>query len=179
MNCKVFSLTPFPSDYVLYDLMISGGVERHSNMLNISFLLTGPLSELVIPSAVDIPARKNALWEETCFELFLGLQNSEQYREFNLSPAGHWNVYLFNAYRQCMCEEPSFTSLPFSVHKQPEALQLSLKFDLNKIIKVDELLKIGISAVIKFLNGRTSYWAMTHPGPRPDFHLKDSFIVEL
>lgn len=142
-------------------------------------MLTGPLSELVIPSAANIPARINALWEETCFELFLGLQNSEQYREFNLSPAGHWNVYLFNAYRQGMSEEPSFSSLPFSVYKQPEALKLFLKFDLDKIIKADQLLKIGISAVIKFINGKTSYWALTHPGPQPDFHLKDSFIVEL
>lgn len=179
MNGKVFSLSPFPSDCVLHNFKISGKVERHSNMLNISLLLTGPLADLVIPSAADLPARKNALWEETCFELFLGTQNSEHYWEFNLSPAGHWNVYLFKTYRQGMCEEPSFTSLPFSIHKQPEALQLFLKFDLDKIIKADQLLKIGISAVIKLLNSRTSYWALTHPGPRPDFHLKDSFIVEL
>ena len=100
MTGNLFSLAPFPSDSVRNNLIISGSVERLSNMLNVSFLLAGLLSEIVIPASADSPHRKNALWEETCFELFLGLQNSEEYREFNFSPAGHWNVYRFTAYRQ-------------------------------------------------------------------------------
>lgn len=176
---NLFSLTSFPSDCVLNDLMISGCIERHSTILNISFLLAGPLSEIVIPSAADIPARKNALWEETCFELFLGLEGSEQYLEFNLSPARHWNVYHFNSYRNGMLEEPAFTLLPFSVVRQAEALELFLKLDLDNIFRADQPLKVGISAVIKSVNGKTTYWALTHSGPQPDFHRKDSFIMEL
>jgi hypothetical protein len=179
MTGDLFSLIPFPSDSVRHDLIISGSVERRSNILAISFVLAGPLSEIVIPSAAEIPCRKNALWEETCFELFLGRQNSEEYYEFNFSPAGHWNVYRFTAYRQGMTEEPSFASLPFRVHQYPDALQLSIEIALDKIIKADQLLKIGISAVIKSINGRTTYWALTHPGTRPDFHNKESFIIEL
>ena len=63
----------------------------------------------------DMPARRDRLWEETCFEFFLAVKNSPRYWEFNLSPAGHWNVYRFADYRQGMQEEPAFASLPFSV----------------------------------------------------------------
>ena len=44
------------------------------------------------------PRRRDRLWEETCLELFLGEEGSERYWEFNLSPAGHWNVYRFEFY---------------------------------------------------------------------------------
>jgi len=58
-------------------------------------------------------------------------------------------------------------------------LRLSLKLDLDKIIPADQALKIGISTVIKTINSEITYWALTHPGPRADFHRRDSFIVEL
>jgi hypothetical protein len=78
-----------------------------------------------------------------------------------------------------MQEEAAFTSLPFSVKRQPDALRLSLKLDLGKIILTDQKLKVAISAVIKPVNGELTYWALTHHGPEADFHLKDSFILEL
>src|SRR4030042_7193941 len=52
-------------------------------------------------------------------------EGSERYWEFNLSPAGHWNVYRFASYRKEMREEPAFASLPFRVRTEPEALRLS------------------------------------------------------
>ena len=179
MTGNLFSLAPLPSGSVRHNLIISGNVERTSNILNISFLLAGPLSEIAIPSASDIPCRKKGLWEETCFELFLGLQNAEEYREFNFSPAGHWNVYRFTAYRQGKIEEPSFASLPFSVHRHPDALQLFIEISLDNFIETDQLLRIGVSAVVKYKDGRITYWALTHPGPQPDFHDRNSFIIEL
>jgi hypothetical protein len=133
----------------------------------------------VIPAPADTRVRKNALWEETCFEFFLGMKNADHYWEFNLSPAGHWNVYRFKTYRQRMQEEQAFTSLPFSVRIRPDALRLSLKLDLDKIVPADQALKIGISTVIKTINSEITYWALTDPGPRADFHRRDSFIIEL
>jgi hypothetical protein len=142
-------------------------------------MLIGPLAALVIPVPVGNPVRKNALWEETCFEFFLGGKDSDRYWEFNLSPAGHWNVYCFASYRQGMQEEPAFTSLPLSVQSQPDVLRLSTEVDLEKLIPAEQVLNVAISAVIKTMHGGITYWALTHPGPQPDFHRRDSFIIEL
>lgn len=78
-----------------------------------------------------------------------------------------------------MQEEQAFTSLPFSAERQPDALRLSLELDLGKIILTDQTLKVAISAVIKPVNGKITYWALIHPGPQADFHRRDSFILEL
>jgi hypothetical protein len=179
MNQTRFSLKPLPSDGVLPGIIISGSITRQLNALAISYVLTGNLSELEVPLPADLPARKINLWEETCFEFFLALKNSDQYWEFNLSPAGHWNVYRFKAYRQDMREEASFTSLPFTVQRQADVLLLSVEIDLNMIIAADQALRIGISAVTRSIDGSMNYWALIHPGAQADFHRKESFIVGL
>jgi hypothetical protein len=111
-----------------------------------------------------------------CFEFFLGLKDSDQYREFNLSPAGHWNVYCFKAYRQEMQEELAFLSLPFFVRKHSDALLLDLNLNLDMIVPAEHALEVAISAV---RSGNVTCWALTHPGPEADFHRRDSFIIEL
>ena len=78
-----------------------------------------------------------------------------------------------------MQEELAFESLPFSVQRKPDVLQLSLKLDLDKINLIDKTLEVAISTVINHVNGKVTYWALAHPGPQTDFHLKDSFIIEL
>ena len=179
MNGRGFFLRSFPSADLLPHVTITGNIGRRSNMLSLTCALFGPLAELVIPAPADMRERKNGLWEETCFELFLGERKSDHYWEFNLSPSGHWNVYRFTSYRQGMQEEPTFTSLLFSVRVRPDALGLSLEIDLDKIIPAGQALEVAVSAVIKTADGKITYWALAHPGPQPDFHRRDSFIVEL
>jgi hypothetical protein len=182
MMVKEFSLEPFPLNNplpFLNRLKITGKIGRCSNTLSVSYALIGPLAEIVIPAPADIHVRKNGLWEETCFEFFVASKDSAQYWEFNLSPAGHWNVYSFKSYRQDMREEPAFMSLPFGVSRQVDAFGLSLKLDLDRIIPADRILKAAASAVIKSIDDKITYWALTHPGPQADFHRRDSFIIEL
>ncbi|MGK7878066.1 MAG: DOMON-like domain-containing protein [Xenococcaceae cyanobacterium] len=178
MNNQSFSLEPFSPAGPLPYLTIAGNIARRDHTLAIRYALGGHLGSLLIPTPTDMPVRKNGLWEETCFEFFLALKNSHRYWEFNLSPAGHWNVYRFAAYRQGMQEEMAFTSLPFSVQKQSDSLLLALELDLDKIVQADQALEIAISAVIKLRDGEVTYWALTHPGSQADFHHRDSFIVE-
>jgi hypothetical protein len=179
MNSLNFSLQQFPSASFLPDLEITGTIARFFNTLSICYVLHGPLAEIVIPASADIPARQNGLWGDTCFEFFLNVKNSDPYWEFNLSPAGHWNVYRFKTYRQGMQEELAFASLPVSIQRQSDILNLSLELDLGKIIPADQTLNVAISAVIKSKNGTVIYWALCHHGPQADFHRRDSFIVEL
>jgi hypothetical protein len=179
MNALRIPLDKFPLMEPPTHITVACVISRCSNILAVSFELLGNMEELAIPMAVDIPARKKYLWEETCLELFLGLKDSPRYWEFNLSPAGHWNVFRFDAYREGMQEEGAFPSLPFRVQNLPGSFLLAVEIDLDRIIEEGKSLDAGISAVVKKRDGGASYWSLTHPGPRPDFHRRESFIVEL
>lgn len=178
MNQQTFSLQPFPTSQPP-NLQIEGNISRHENLLSITYMLLGDINEVEIAAPSDTPARKHELWEHTCFEFFLGVKNSPQYWEFNLSPAGHWNIYHFDDYRQGMVEEKTLTKLPFSVKQLSDGLTLVVDVDLNQIIPPEQTLEIAITTVIKSKDGKVTYWALTHPGAKADFHRRDSFIVEV
>jgi len=127
----------------------------------------------------EAPGRRHGLWEGTCFELFLGLKDSPRYWEFNLSPAGHWNVYRFESYRQGMVEETAITALPLRVQRREDSLSMALELDLRAIVPAGRALEAAIAAVLKSREDEASYWALTHPGPEADFHRRDGFILEL
>lgn len=112
-------------------------------------------------------------------ELFLGVKGSDRYREFNLSPAGPWNVYRFDGYREGMREDPAITSLPFAVRIGAGGVELSLELDAGTFIPVAETIDAGVAAVVKTVEGDTTHWALVHPAPRPDFHRRENFVLEL
>jgi hypothetical protein len=179
MNERNFCLQPFPATDPLPCLQITGHAIRRSRILAIRYALVGPRAGLMLPSPVDRPARKHGLWNETCFECFLAVKGSPRYWEFNLSPAGHWNVYGFAAYRQGMQEETGFASLPFDVAAHPNVFALSLELDLERILPAGLALEVAISAVIQHADGKVTAWALTHGGPQADFHRRDAFVMEL
>ncbi|HEY9727386.1 MAG TPA: DOMON-like domain-containing protein [Chroococcales cyanobacterium] len=174
-----FSLQPFFSTDLLPNLQITGDISRNENQLHLDYTLSGNLKEVLIAAPSEIPTRKHELWQETCFEFFLGINNSEQYWEFNLSPAGHWNVYRFDGYRQGMQEEIAFSALPFSVEDKGDYFAIALGVDLDKIVSPNQVLDVAITTVIKQRDGEVSYWALTHRGTEADFHLRESFVIEL
>ncbi|MBD2776698.1 DOMON-like domain-containing protein [Iningainema tapete] len=179
MNPQTFSLQPFPSTKPPPKLKITGNIARDANQLTITYALQGDLTEVVIAPPSETPTRKHQLWEDTCFEFFLGIKDSQRYWEFNLSPSGHWNVYRFDGYRQGMQEETAFTTLPFSVENQSDGLALAVDVNLDKIVSAQQALEVAITTVIKERDGEVTYWALTHQGRSADFHLRDSFIIEL
>jgi hypothetical protein len=179
MNGQDFSLKPFSPISPLLDIELAGNIARAGNILAIRYDLRGDLAKLVIPGPADRPFRRRGLWEETCCEFFLGVKGARRYWEFNLSPAGHWNVYRFTEYRQGMAEETAFASLSVSVRTQPASMRLSLYLEIKRIVAADQPLEIGLAAVIKFREQGLTYWALTHPGPQADFHRRDSFIIAL
>ena len=179
MNPQSFSLMPFHAEENRPDIGITGTMGRRADTLSINYALLGNLSELAMPAPGNLPERKDRLWEGTCLEFFLGIKDSKRYWEFNLSPAGHWNVYRFTTYRKDMREEPVFTSLPIRIRTEPGALRLSLDLGLGKIIPAGKSIEVAVCAVIKTLMGETSHWACVHPGPLPDFHRRDGFTLIL
>lgn len=179
MHRHAFALKPFPGDHDVPDLTITGTFGRRGGALSVLYALRGDLPELAIPAARKPPARAGRLWEETCLEFFLGARDSEGYWEFHLSPSGDWNAYRFASYREGMQEEPAFASLPFRVRRHPEALELSLDVAIGRIVPAAEGIDVGVCAVIRTLRGGTSHWALAHPGPRPDFHRRDGFMLRI
>lgn len=177
MNPQSFSLQPFST--APQQLQIQGKIARFANTLTIHYVLLGDLENIAIAAPSDFPTRQHNLWEDTCLEFFLGLKDSQGYWEFNLSPAGHWNVYRFDGYRQGMQEESALTTLPFSIQTSSDTLSLSLELDLEAMIPKDQALAVAITTVIKSKTGEVTYWALTHPGTEADFHRRDSFVLEL
>jgi hypothetical protein len=179
MSDRCFSLEPFPNSNFPPSIKITGKLDRINNQLAIEYLLSGKLTDIIIPKPVKLPIRKHELWKETCLEFFLGVKNSSQYWEFNLSPSGDWNIYSFDNYRQGMKEEMTFNSLHFVVESQSNSWRLSLNLDLNKIISQEKCLEMGINTVIKSTDENISYWALTHPKSQADFHQRDGFAIKL
>ena len=143
MNGRDFLLQPFAPTGRPSDITIGGSIARRADILAIRYELRGRLAELVIPGPAELPARRHGLWEGTCFEFFLGVKDSPGYWEFNLSPAGHWNVYRFAGYRQGMAEETAFASLDCSVRRRPDRLEVALELEIGRIAAADQPLAVG------------------------------------
>ncbi|MGB3295489.1 MAG: DOMON-like domain-containing protein [Phormidesmis sp.] len=161
-------------------------VLRKGPVLSLFYRLEGDLSKVVVPPVAQKPGRRDHLWEQTCFELFLSAQlaptRETPYWEFNLSPAGHWNVFLLQPYRYRLKQESALNSLPITVESSSTALYLAVSVDLSQLIDPARPLRIGISAVVVLMGEkalRETFWSITHPASQPDFHHPDSFAVQL
>ena len=179
MNPIRFFLKPFPGEGNPAGLTIDGTIARRADALSVRYEVRGDLSKLSIPAAAEAPRRQDRLWEETCLELFLGTADSGEYREVNLSPSGHWNVYRFTRYRDGMREEPAIASLPIDVRRDSKALLLTAEIGIGKIVPAGKDLAAAVAAVIKTNDGGKSHWAPVHPASRPDFHRRDGFALIL
>ncbi len=174
-----FSLIPFPAPNIP-KLNIIGTVARQSNVLNLQYSLTGDVKEVIIPLPLAQPGRKDELWKTTCFEFFLAIPNQQQYWEFNMSPSGDWNAYHMDAYRRIgFREEGSIQRLDFEAQEEAGALVLDAAVDLTTILPANAPIEIGVTTVIQTRDGSETYWALSHPAPQPDFHLRESFILAL
>ena len=65
------------------------------------------------------------------------------------------------------------------VQRSPEALRLTLEVDLARIVPADRPWRWPLPRSSRRRTGRLTYWALTHPGPQPDFHRRESFQLEL
>jgi hypothetical protein len=128
------------------------------------------------------PERADALWETTCFELFLRSAEPEAYFEFNFSPSTQWAAYAFDSYRVGrrdlpLAMEPHVDCQPGHVTKENPHYVLEVDVDLSALPA--QALRMGLCAVIEERDGTKSYWALTHPTDTPDFHHPGSFAVDL
>jgi hypothetical protein len=85
-----------------------------------------------------------------------------------------------DAYRRISFrEETLIQQLPFEVQKDTNGFLLNMAIDLNPIIRLEQILEVGVAAVVQTKEGNETYWALVHPAPVADFHLRESFILAL
>ena len=179
MSRHTFILQQFcpEADTIRPCLAITGTVGRKAGALLLQYHISGDIHGLHIPRQNGAGDRRHGLWQDSCFECFIGVKGFERYWEINLSPNGDWNVYCFSGYRQGMVEESAFQALPCTFFGTKNDLWFDVIVDLSPILREDHPLELGISSVLKYHNGETSLWSLCHPGPRADFHHRSGFIL--
>ena len=138
--------------------------------LEIRYRIEGDLERVRIPPP-RAAAPGERLWQHTCCELFVARHGVPAYHEFNFSPSGQWAAYAFSAYREGVAlrvDDPKI-----SVRRSPGVLELCAA------IQEAGKLRLGVSVVIEELSGGLSFWALTHPAGKPDFHHPQAFALEL
>ncbi|NMG44745.1 hypothetical protein GPA22_13535 [Aromatoleum toluvorans] len=151
--------------------------QRPDGALHLHFELRGAIDRILVPAPLP-PAAADGLWAHTCCEAFVGVAGSSTYREFNFSPSGRWAIYDFDAYR---VRASAVVPLP------PPALTLERRGDVLALdatlaptaLPDGAVLQIGLATVVEAADGTLSYWALHHPGARPDFHHRDAFTLTL
>ena len=128
MNSASFKLIPHAAGMqgVAATYSLHGQISVLKATLQITYQLEGKLAELKIPNCSSQPLRQDLLWQATCLEFFLAAAGNSDYWEYNLSPAGDWNVYHLDTYRRGLAEEPAYKQLPFDVIRDDKQLNLSL-----------------------------------------------------
>lgn len=126
------------------------------------------------------PGRRDELWRHTCFEAFLAT-GPESYLEFNFSPDGSWAAYAFSSYRRRSEPDPPLSRPDLRLHIAEEALGLDADIHLGPAFDVAGAgaLRASLAAVVEEAGGYTSYWALRHPLPKPDFHDAGGFVFTL
>lgn len=149
-----------------------------SQGIALSFRLVGQIDRVALPAPVR-PGPADRLWEHTCCEAFVATEGVNGYREFNFAPSHQWAIYDFSAYRQPAHAAPH-SALSIDFQRSSSALTLAVTIPWALLPgSVGDTLVIGLSGVIEDTDGNRSYWALAHPGSRPDFHHRDAFILAI
>jgi hypothetical protein len=152
-------------------------------VLHLDFMLKSDLREIILPEPIENPGRTDNLWEHTCFEGFIALENSPEYLEVNLSSSGQWNIYEFRNYRTGRVEADQ-VSTKTTILKAKTNFNIQTEINLSDVSWIKNSkknidLQIGLTAVIELKDKVKSYCALTHKSDKPDFHIKESFILKL
>lgn len=161
---------------------VAASAERAGRALRLAWRLLDPAGTVVLPRPAVAPARRDGLWEHTCVEAFVAPRPGTAYWEVNVSPAGDWNLYRFDAPRTGMRAEPRVPALVPAVRADAAAGSLCVAVDLDlRALEVPAhgALDVGLAAVLEGYDGVRAYVALAHADGRPDFHRRETFAVRV
>lgn len=145
--------------------------------LQVAYAIHGFNLDLRVPTP-HAPAPHDALWQTTCFELFLGAVGQSSYREFNFSPSGQWACYDFLDTRRPAPVPFDCPTPGIRFERSEDLLKLFASLPKAALPKVDTL-RIAVSAVLEAEGGHHAFWALAHPPGKPDFHAHTGFVLSL
>lgn len=180
MNDISFYLQPFDnSATAALSVAISGNLRLQNNKINISYRIVGDIDKIQLPGISVHPSRKDQLWNSTCCELFLGASNKPAYWEYNFSPSHDWALFSFTDYRKNKTDDPSIAAIDITTN-----IDNGREFTLNTLLTIPDALlghdlDVGVSSIVKDHAGNIHYYALSHPGDKPDFHQRNCFTIHV
>lgn len=158
-------------------VQVQGAVHRTEAKLSVWYQLHDVKNQVEL--ADILPTRQDELWQQTCFELFYGIQGSPKYWEVNITPSGAWNVYAFSSSRTGMRQEEKIKNVASTIYKSSDSIILHCSFDIDKILPKHCIIDVGVSCVVAFKNCEKGYWALAHNKDVPDFHDRSAFLLHI
>lgn len=150
---------------------IRAEVSGDHEALHVAFEFTGGLRYLALPETPLDPAK---LWEHTCAELFVGLDDGT-YVEWNFSPTRQVARFEFSEYRvrRSACFDEA---VEISVVRGDRAVRILARGPLLR--GITPVVSLGLSVVARAPGGDCSYWALRHASAEPDFHDARGFALD-
>lgn len=145
--------------------------------LQVGYAVHGLNIDLRIPTP-HAPAPADALWQTTCFELFIGTVGQTGYREFNFATSGQWASYDFTDTRQ-RAPQPFDCPPPLLACDRSEDLLVLTATLPQQALPKGNTLHLAIATILEAAGGHHGYWALAHPPGKPDFHTHAGFVLSL
>src|SRR5262249_46946937 len=129
-----------------------------ADSLVLSYIVTGRMNDIRMPPVMEA-ARRDELWQHTCFEAFVRDSSVGEYYEFNFAPSTSWAAYRFKNSGTGMRVAAEIDPPPIEVQSSSDryTLQASLALDRLSGLPRDSAWRLGLSALIEDTSGRKSY----------------------
>lgn len=150
-------------------------LQKPDGSLTLAYAIHGPGSFMRIPSAEN-PVPTDELWRTTCCELFIGTGDGRSYREFNFSPSGQWTAYDFSDYRVKTPAQPRLPAPRIRSDHFENRLRVDAKLPAGAL-PIGAGLPCALAVIVEAHDRQLGYWALAHPGERPDFHHRSGFTL--
>ncbi len=155
------------------------GVKAHyqNGDLTLRYEVQGAIDLLAIPTS-KVPIETDYLWQHTCFEAFIAVEEDEAYHEYNFSPSGDWAAYAFNDYRkQKSWRAQDASAIHCAISEDQLVLTAVIAHRNLPENPLNKSYRLGLSTVLKTKADDLSYWSLFHPSGAPDFHHRSSFTL--